>query len=74
MVISLKQLNQLIEIENKLASVKKYYNDFCILSTMIEDFLQQRYKTNKENWERIKKKRENNSNYGRPKREWKKVK
>lgn len=68
MVISLKQLNQLIEIENKLASVKKYYNDFCILSTMIEDFLQQRYKTNKANWERIKAKRQIDKNYGRSKK------
>ncbi len=68
MVINLKQLNQLIEIENKLASVKKYYNDFCILSTMIEDFLQQRYKTNKANWQRIKAKRQIDKNYGRSKK------
>jgi predicted component of type VI protein secretion system len=68
MVINLKQLNQLIEIENKLASVKKYYNDFCVLSTMIEDFLQQRYKTNKVNWERIKAKRQIDKNYGRSKK------
>lgn len=67
MVISLKQLNQLIEVENKLCKVKKYYNEFCVLCTIIEDCLQQRYKANKKNWERIKTKRQQDKMYARPK-------
>lgn len=68
MVINNKQLDELIKIENKLAKVKKYYNDFCVLCTIIEDLIQQKLKANKKNYDRIKEKRKSNPNYARPKK------
>lgn len=68
MYIKLEELNKLIEVENKLAGVKKYYNEFCILCTIIENLLQQRYKDNIKNYERIKEKRKTNKNYARSKK------
>lgn len=65
MYITKEQLNELIKIENKLAKVKKYYNEFCILSTIIEDNLQKRIEHNTKNYKRIKEKRKNNKNYAR---------
>lgn len=68
MYIKLEELNKLIEVENKLAGVKKYYNEFCILCTIIENCLQQRAKDNKKNYARIKEKRQTNKNYARSKK------
>lgn len=65
MYINKDELNKLIEIENKLAKDKKYFDDFCILSTIIENLSQKQYKYNKENYKRIKEKRKLNKNYAR---------
>ena len=68
MYIKLEELNKLIEVENKLAKNKKYYNEFCILCTIIENCLQQRYKDNIKNYKRIKAKRQTNKDYARSKK------
>lgn len=59
------ELETLIKIENKLAKDKKYYDEFCSLCTIIENLIQRRDKTNRENWARISEKRKTNKNYGR---------
>lgn len=69
MYINKDELNKLIEIENKLAKDKKYFDDFCILSTIIENNLQKRYVNNKKVWNKIKEKRKTNKKYARSKKE-----
>ena len=68
MVINKEDLNKLIEIENKLAKNPKYFDEFCILCTIIEKCLQQKYLNNQKNYERIKAKRQLNKDYARPKK------
>lgn len=69
MVISNKQLYELVKIENTLLENKKFFNEFLILNNIVEDLIQQRDLVNKKNYARIKEKRANNPNYARSKKE-----
>lgn len=69
MYISKKQLEQLIEVENKLGPIKKYKREAIVLMNIVESCLQQRDKDNKRTAKRINAKRATDPAYARSKKE-----
>lgn len=69
MYITIKQLEQLIEVENKIGPIKKFKEETIILMNIIESCLQQRDKDNKSAAKRIMFKRLKDPAYARSKKE-----